>query len=401
MAASMLNAPPAFQVMLKPSGAQCNLGCEYCYFLKKAGMYPGSDFRMSEQVLESFTRQYIQAQRVPQVTFAWQGGEPTLMGLDFFERAVAYQQQYAPPGMRVENAIQTNGTLLDDAWCAFFKQHGFLVGISIDGPQALHDAYRKDKAGKSSFGRVMRGLELLQKHAIEYNILACVHAGNAAYPLEVYRFFRDEIGAHFLQFIPIVERVNKTGEQKGNKVSKRSVTGRQYGEFLSRIFDEWVRRDVGEVFVQIFDVALGKWLGGAGGLCVFEETCGSALALEHNGDLYACDHFVEPRYRLGNILQTEMAQLVGSHKQRTFGLEKRSTLPRYCQICEVRFACNGGCPKNRFRHTPDGEYRLNYLCEGYKAFFSHIDPDMHTMSGLIRRGRPPAEILPNPPDKAS
>jgi len=267
------------------------------------------------------------------------------------------------------------------------------VGISLDGPQALHDAFRRDRSGNGSFERVMRGLELLKQHRVKYNLLATLHAANAGRGREVYTFFRDEVGAQFIQFIPIVERASKSGEQKGSRVTERSVSGEQYGEFLIQVFDEWLRRDVGRVFVQTFDVALGRWLGVPGGICVFEETCGLALALEHNGDLYACDHYVEPGHRLGNILKSDMAQMVASHRQKQFGLDKRNRLPGYCRTCQVRFACNGGCPKDRIRHTPDGEYGLNYLCEGYRAFFTHIDVPMRRMCSLLKSGRPAADIM--------
>ena len=386
-------APAAFHVMLKPRGSICNLDCQYCYYLSKDRLYPGSRFRMAEELLEDFTRQYIAAQRVPEVTFAWQGGEPTLMGLDFFRLAVEFQQKYRRPGMRIHNALQTNGVLLDGEWCHFFRKHDFLIGISIDGPRELHDAYRVDKGGNPTFDRVMAGVELLQKHTIEFNVLTCVHAANADHPLEVYRFLRDEVGAQFIQFIPIVERDNVTGFQEGENVTDRSVAARQYGNFLIAIFDEWVHRDVGRIFVQIFDVALAAWLGLPPGLCIFQETCGTALAMEHNGDLYSCDHFVEPRHKLGNIREIPLIEMVGSEQQRRFGLAKRDMLPRFCLECEVRFVCNGGCPKDRFIYTPDGEPGLNYLCEGYKAFFNHIDRPMRIMTAELQARRPPANIM--------
>jgi uncharacterized protein len=385
--------PAAFHVMLKPRGAICNLDCKYCYFLSKEMMYPGSRFRMADDLLETYTRQYIDAQRVPEVTFAWQGGEPTLMGLDFFKRAVELQQKYCKPGMQIHNAFQTNGVLLDDDWCRFFQQHNFLIGLSVDGPKHLHDAYRVDKGGKPTFDRVMAGLALLKKHRVEFNILTTVHAANADHGAEVYRCLRDEIGTQFMQFIPIVERANETGYQEGDQVTERSLTGEQYGRFLISIFDEWVRRDVGRVFVQIFDVALAAWAGERPGLCIFEETCGLALAMEHNGDLFACDHFVEPDYRLGNIQEIPLIEMVASAEQRQFGLDKRDKLPRYCRECEVRFVCNGGCPKDRFIHTPDGEAGLNYLCTGYRAFFNHIDRPMRIMANELRAGRAPANIV--------
>lgn len=378
--------------MIKPRGPICNLDCAYCYYLSKEQLFPGSDFVMSDELLEDFTRQYIRSQRVPQVTFAWQGGEPTLLGVDFFRKAVAFQRKYAPPGMQVENAFQTNGTLLDDSWGEFFQENHFLVGISLDGPPGLHDRYRRDKGGQETSGKVLRGLNILKKHRVDFNILCTVHAENVAHPLEVYRYFRDELGASFIQFIPIVERGNKTGFQSGTRVTERSVDGRAYGDFLIAIFDEWVRQDVGTVFVQMFDVALAHWMGATDGLCIFDETCGLALALEHNGDLFSCDHYVEPKSRLGNITQSGLGELVASYKQMQFGWAKRDTLPRYCQECEVRFACNGGCPKNRIRHTPDGEPGLNILCEGYRTFFNHIDPAMRRMSDLLRHNRLAAEI---------
>lgn len=379
--------------MVKPRGSICNLDCSYCYFLTKEELYPGSSFVMAEELLEDFTRQYIQSQRVPQVTFAWQGGEPTLLGIEFFQKAVSFQKKYAPSGVHVENTFQTNGTLLDDGWCAFFKENNFLIGISIDGPPELHDKYRKDKGGRGSSERVLRGLDCLKKHKIEYNILCTVHAGNVDQPLDVYHYIRDELESQFIQFIPVVERDNKTGFQTGNKVTDRSVTGKGYGDFLITIFDEWVQRDVGSIFVQIFDVALVKWMRLPGGLCIFEETCGLGLALEHNGDLFSCDHYVEPKHILDNIIKSEMIDLVVSLKQYKFGMEKRSSLTRYCQKCEVRFVCNGSCPKNRIRHAPNGEYGLNYLCEGYRAFFNHIDTPMKKMAALLRSNRSPSEIM--------
>ena len=388
-----ISTPAAFHIMTKPRGAICNLDCEYCYYLRKENLYPGSSFRMSDELLENFVQQYIKSQRVPQVNFAWQGGEPTLMGLSFYRKAVAYQKKYAPPGMQIENALQTNGTRLNDAWCQFFAENHFLIGISLDGPREMHDRYRKDKRGGDTFDRVVRGVKLLKKHHVDFNILTCVSTANVDQPLEVYQFLRDEIGACFIQFIPIVERDNGTGFQQGNVLTGRSITGKQYGNFLITIFDEWVNRDVGKVFVQMFDTALGRWLGAPGGLCVFQETCGLALAMEHNGDLYSCDHFVEPRHLLGNILETPMIELVGSQQQRAFGLDKKLSLPHYCRECPVLFACNGGCPKNRTDFTVDGEAGLNHLCEGYKAFFTHIDQPMRKMVGLLYQRRSPAEIM--------
>lgn len=368
---------------------------------------------MTDEVLSSYTRQYITAAQTfsnrnspagGEVVFAWQGGEPTLMGLDFFRQAVALQRQYLQPGQRIQNTLQTNGTLLDDDWCRFLRQHGFLVGLSLDGPRDLHDAYRVDKGGRPTFDRVMQAVGLLKQHQVEFNILACVSDRTVAEPMAVYHFLRDEVGAHFIQFIPIVEQVGTAGSRSNSagvplassgeqRVSLRSVRGRDYGKFLIEIFDEWVRKDVGQVYVQIFDVALAAWAGQRPGLCIFEETCGRALALEHNGDLYACDHFVDPAHFRGNILASPLAGLAVQDSQRRFGLDKRDKLPRYCRECPVRFICNGGCPKDRLLATPAGEPGLNYLCEGYKAFFTHIDLPMRAMARLLAQRRAPAEIM--------
>lgn len=383
----------AFHVMTKPRGAICNLDCAYCYFLSKEQLYPGSTFRMSENLLEEYTRQYIEAQQVSEITFAWQGGEPMLMGLEFYRQAVAYQQKHCKPGMHITNTFQTNGVLLDDEWCHFFVENNILIGLSLDGPRHLHDVYRVDKGGAPTFERVMAGLDLLKRHQVEHNILTAVHAANADYPLEVYRFLRDEAGARFLQFIPIVERANKTGFQEGETITERSVGAEQYGHFMIDIFEEWGRRDIGRVYVQLFDVALSAWLGRRPGLCIFEETCGAALALEHNGDLYSCDHFVEPKHFLGNIIDIPLSQIVQSDQQRQFGLAKRETLPGYCRECPVVFACHGGCPKDRFILTPDGEQGLNYLCAGYRAFFTHVDKAMRFMTNELQQNRPPANLM--------
>jgi len=391
------SAPQAFHLLAKPTGAICNLDCAYCFFLDKEVFYPGSKFRMSEPVLEQYIRQLIESHQTDSVNIAWQGGEPTLMGLDFYRRTMDVVEKYRRPGMRFLHTMQTNGTLLDDEWAAFFKEHGFLIGISIDGPRPLHDVYRVDKGGKPTFDRVMRGLRLLQGHGVEYNILTTVNRVNGDYPLEVYRFLRDEAGTDWMQFIPVVERINADGltlYQEGGTVSERSVLPEQFGRFLSTIFDEWVRHDVGRIYVQTFEATLRNWLGmGASGMCVFNETCGTGLAIEHNGDLYSCDHFVEPNYFLGNIQDKHLIELVASPQQLRFGQDKRDTLPRYCLECDVRFACHGECPKNRFIETPDGEDGLNYLCAGFKAFFHHVDFPMKLMAGLLRRGLEAREVM--------
>ncbi|GAB4344014.1 MAG: anaerobic sulfatase maturase [Candidatus Abyssubacteria bacterium] len=374
----------------------CNLECKYCFFLKKAELYPGSNFRMTDETLESYVRQVIEARDTPQVTIAWQGGEPTLMGLDFFKKSIELEKKYQKPGTAIENTLQTNGVLIDDAWCEFFRENKFLVGLSLDGPRELHDAYRRDKGGRSVFEKVMRAARLMREHGVEFNILATVNAANSLHPLKVYRFFRDEVGAQFIQFIPIVERDNESGFVKGNTLTDRSVRPEQYGKFLNAIFDEWVKRDVGRVFVNHFDAALASWVGAPPALCTTSPTCGFAMALEHNGDLYSCDHFVEPEYLLGNILERPLDELANSDKQMRFGRDKQNTLPRYCRDCEFLFACHGECPKNRLSKTPDGEAGLNYLCAGFKSFFAHIDRPMKIMAELLRQKRAPAEIMRMP-----
>jgi len=403
-------APPAFHLLAKPTGAQCNLDCDYCFFLSKEMLYPDSRFRMSDQDLEKYLRQLIEGHaRVPEVTIAWQGGEPTLMGLDFFRRSVEIADRFLKPGQRARHTIQTNGTLIDAEWARFFKDNDYLVGISIDGPQEIHDAYRVTKGGRGSFEKVMIGLDHLRDAGVEFNALTTLHAANAARGKDVYRFLRDDCGARFIQFIPIIERLpdgEQDGampwsswrdrplyEQRGAAVTGRSITGEQYGRFLIDVFEEWVRSDVGEVYVQMFDVALANWYGEPPGLCVHSETCGLALALEHNGDLYSCDHFVEPDYKLGNISETPMIELIASQPQQQFGRAKLETLPKQCVECDVRFACHGGCPKDRFTHTSEGEGGLNYLCDGYLAFFHHIDEPMRAMCELLASGGAPSKIM--------
>ena len=403
----------AFHVMAKPTGAVCNLDCEYCYFLSKDQLYPDSAFRMDPSVHEAYISQLLAAHRgVDEVVVAFQGGEPTMMGLDFFRRSLELERIHRSPGQRVLNTLQTNGTLLDDEWGAFLREHDFLVGLSVDGPRGMHDAYRRDKGGKPTFDRVMRGLDVLRRHGVEWNVLTTVNAANGDHGREVYTFLRDELEARFIQLIPVVERatpevlqlaVNGWGRrqgarpmyrQEGDLVTHRSVGAEQYGQFLVDVFEEWVRHDVGEVFVQVFDTALAHWLGLDGvGMCVHSSTCGSALALEHNGDVYSCDHYVEEDYRLGNIADGRpLLELAMSPQQKAFGNAKRDSLPDYCRRCDVRFACNGGCPKDRFLTTPDGEPGLHYLCAGYQQFFRHIDEPMRLMADLVRGGEEAAAI---------
>jgi uncharacterized protein len=392
-----------FHIMTKPIGPICNLDCKYCFYLEKEKLYaPGTDWKMPDDVLESYIRQSIEAQDTPVISFAWQGGEPTLLGTDFFCRVVELQKRYAG-GKRIENAFQTNGILLDDHWGEFLAKNRFLVGLSIDGPQALHDRFRVDKGGQPTFARVMRGLSFLKKHGAEFNTLTVVGRHNSRRPLEVYRFLK-EAGSGFIQFIPVVERVAQEADATGlvligpsargeARVSPWSVDSLDYGNFLCAIFDEWVRQDVGRTYVQVFDVALEMWLGRPASLCVFRETCGSAMAMEHNGDLYSCDHYVYPENKLGNIMNRPLDAMVSSPEQTKFGMDKRDTLPRYCRECDVRFACNGECPKHRIIRTPDGEQGLNYLCAGYKRFFHHIDRAMQFMAAELREGRPPANVM--------
>lgn len=405
-----LGPPPAFHLLAKPTGAVCNLDCSYCFFLSKEMLYPGSRFRMADELLEAYLAQLIEAHAsVREVTIAWQGGEPTMMGVDFFRRSVELVGKYLQPGQRAVHTIQTNGTLLDQEWAVFFTEHDYLVGISIDGPRELHDTYRVNKGGKGSFDQVMRGLAHLNAAGVEWNALTTVHAANAGHGREVYGFLRDECGARFMQFIPIIERVAEAEDagslpwtswrdrplyvQEGAAVTGRSVTAEQYGRFLIDVFEEWVRRDVGEVYVQMFDVALANWVGEPPSLCVHSKTCGLALALEHTGDVYSCDHFVEPKHKLGNITQTTLIDLVASPQQRRFGQDKHDTLPQHCLECDVRFACHGGCPKDRFIRTPSGEPGLNYLCTGFKTFFHHVDRPMRIMGRLLAQDRAPSEIV--------
>ena len=383
----MSPAKHAIQVVTKPIGPVCNLDCEYCFYLAKKDLYPGGEhFRMTDEVLDTYVSQLIAAQPGPDVQFTWQGGEPTMMGLDFFRRVVELQQRHVPEGWRCTNALQTNGTLLDAQWGEFLAEHGFLVGISIDGPAWIHDRFRVDRKGAPTHERVMAGLHTLREHGVDHNVLCVVNALNSQHPLEVYRFFRDE-GVDWLQLIPIVERDGERG------ISDRSVTGEAWGEFLVVLFDEWVRNDIGSIFVQLFEECVRMWLGHPATLCVHAETCGFGLAMEHNGDLFSCDHYVDPAHLLGNISETPLRELADRPEQVTFGLDKRDALPRLCRECDVRFACNGGCPKDRFALTPDGEDGLNVLCAGYARFFRHVDPYMRRLADDYRRGVPAASIM--------
>ena len=400
-------------VIAKPIGPVCNLRCAYCFYLRKEALYPtGEEWKMSDETLEAYVRQYIEAQpeTVQAIDFAFQGGEPTLMGLDFFRRVVELQSKHTPPGKRVHNSLQTNGILLDDRWCEFLKEHDFLVGLSIDGPVNLHDKYRRDKQGRGTFDRVTVAMRCLFRHGVEFNALCCVNRASGEHPVRVYRFLRDS-GIEFIQFIPIVEPAGgspQAGESSGGAsrsprrtpqrrpeelVSERSVRPKQFGQFLIGVFEEWVHRDVGRVFVRDFDQALASWTGAGASLCIYTEECGRATAIEHNGDLYSCDHFVDPEHKLGNIHDAPIRELANSPGQEQFGRDKREKLPKCCRQCPVLFACNGACPKDRFIHSPDGEPGLSYLCEGYKMFFTHVDPYMKFMAEEFRAGRPAGGIM--------
>ena len=402
--------PPGgpFQLLIKPIGAACNLSCQYCFYREKLDTLPAEGApRMSAAMLEEMIRQYLAASDAPEVTFAWQGGESTLLGVEFFRQAVECQRKYAN-GRRILNTLQTNGTLLDDAWGEFLAHHRFLVGLSLDGPAALHDAHRQDPQGRPTFDAVMRGLGVLKKHGVEFNTLTVVSRRNSRQPLGVYQFLK-AVGSRFCQFIPLVERqagpeaqaaglalAMPPGPARANSatpVTDWSVEPCQYGEFLVAIFDEWVRQDVGRVFVQLFDVALSNWMGLGSSLCLFGETCGRGPVLEHNGDVFACDHYVYPSYRLGNIMNRPLGELVQVPDQRRFGLHKSESLPVCCRRCDVLFACRGECPKHRFQKSPGGQPGLNYLCRAYQRFFRHIDTHMKTMSQLLRAGHPAARIM--------
>jgi len=398
LAAQQARTP--FHVMAKPIGAQCNLRCRYCYYLEKAQLYQDqSRQRMPDAMLERYVQAQIAASPGDEIPFAWQGGEPTLMGKAFFRKVIALQERYRPAGTRISNALQTNGTLLDDDWCRLFKEHGFLVGVSCDGPPELHDHYRVDRGDRPSSTLVLRGIDALRRHGVEYNILCTVNRRNAAHPRRVYRYLR-ELGSPFLQFIPIVERLRADGSPAGPpqdepeaELAPWSVTGEGYGDFLCGVFDQWLQRDVGSVFVQLFDVQLAVHLGLPPALCIFSETCGRGLALEHNGDLYACDHYVYPEYRLGRIDDEQLAQLVDSPQQEAFGRGKHEGLPQQCHRCPALQQCWGGCPKHRFATSVDGEPGLNHLCPGYRRFFAHSAPALRRMAELHRAGLPPAQIM--------
>ena len=388
-------------VMLKPAGAHCNLACKYCYYLEKNKLYPTAQRHlMSDEMLEQFTREYIEAQTMNQVLFTWHGGEPLLRSIDFYRKALSLQQKYAG-GRRIDNVIQTNGTLLTDEWCEFFAQNHWLVGISIDGPQPDHDHYRLTAAGKPSWKKVMQGIKLLKKHGVEWNAMAVVNAYNANHPLEFYRFFKEN-GCQFLQFTPIVERLTRhedgrtlasLADKDEIPLSEASVTPEQWGYFLSAIFDEWVRKDVGKIFVEIFDCTLANWMGISPGICAYSKECGHAGVMEHNGDVYSCDHFVFPEYKLGNIRDHSLIDMLYGEQQQEFSRLKHSSLPRQCKECDMEFACHGECPKNRFMKDKYGDSGLNYLCPGYYHYYQHVAPYMDYMKQELMSQRPPSNIM--------
>ena len=388
-------------VMLKPAGAHCNLACKYCYYLEKNNLYQNSHRHlMSDDMLEQFTREYIEAQTMPQVLFTWHGGEPLMRSIDFYKKALALQKKYAH-GKQIDNVIQTNGTLLTDEWCEFFAQNHWLVGISIDGPQEYHDHYRVTPAGKPSWEKVMQGISLLKKHRVEWNAMAVVNAYNAEHPLEFYHFFRDN-SCQYLQFTPIVERLTEhedgrtlasLADDREIPLADASVTPQQWGNFLCTIFDDWVRHDVGKTFVEIFDCTLANWMGVLPGICAYSKECGHAGVMEHNGDVYSCDHFVFPEYKLGNIRDQSLIDMLYGEKQQAFSRLKHTSLPRQCKECDMEFACHGECPKNRFEKDKYGEPGLNYLCQGYYQYYTHVAPYMDFMKRELLAQRPPANIM--------
>ena len=388
-------------VMLKPAGAHCNLACKYCYYLEKNKLYPTAQRHlMSDEMLEQFTREYIEAQTMSQVLFTWHGGEPLLRSIDFYRKALSLQQKYAG-GRRIDNVIQTNGTLLTDEWCEFFAQNHWLVGISIDGPQPDHDHYRLTAAGKPSWKKVMQSIKLLKKHGVEWNAMAVVNAYNANHPLEFYRFFKEN-GCQFLQFTPIVERLTRhedgrtlasLADKNEISLSEASVAPEQWGYFLCAIFDEWVRKDVGKIFVEIFDCTLANWMGISPGICAYSKECGHAGVMEHNGDVYSCDHFVFPEYKLGNIRDHSLIDMLYGEQQQEFSRLKHSSLPRQCKECDMEFACHGECPKNRFMKDQYGDSGLNYLCPGYYHYYQHVAPYMDYMKQELMSQRPPSNIM--------
>lgn len=394
--------PTAFGTMVKPIGSHCNLDCDYCYYLDKAELYGNREPRMSLDLLDEYTKQYIGSNEVPVVTFSWHGGEPLLAGIDYYREAVRLQHKYKGD-KRIDNALQTNALLIDEEWCDFFRENNFLVGVSIDGPQDIHDGFRRDKQGRPTFDRVVKAIELMARKGVEYNTLTTVNRSSEGRGREVYRFLKS-LGSHYMQFLPVMEHVVEVagsrrpvivppGSDANSYRAEWSVSAEGYGRFMNDIFDDWVLSDVGQYYVQLFDVSLAQWVGVPPGLCSFSETCGDALVVEHNGDVYSCDHYVYPSYKLGNIREGNLADMLKSKKQFAFGINKRNTLPRDCLKCPYYFACRGECPKHRFEQSRSGESNLNALCEGYRMFFAHVKPYMEYMAGLLKEQRPPALVM--------
>ena len=390
-----ITGPQAFNIMIKPVGSLCNLRCRYCYYLDKADIYGGKEPRMTCEMLETFIREYIAANDVPEVLFNWHGGEPLLMGLDFYRKAIQLQEKYAS-GKRIRNALQTNATLVTAEWAAFFRENGFLIGVSLDGPRDVHDCYRAGKGGGSTFERVVKGIAELYKAGVDYNIMTTVNSKSEGRGLEIYQFLKGA-GTRFIQFMPVLEHVKDgrivSPDEEGSQIAPWSVSAEGFGRFLCDIFDYWVRHDVGSVFINQFDSTLAMWCGEQPGTCTFAQTCGGNSVIEHNGDLYPCDHFVYEDYRIGNVLETDLRTLMASEKQIRFGIDKRNGLPKKCVTCRWYFACHGECPKHRFNRTDSGEPGLNALCDGYNMFFSHVAPYMERMKQLLSEGRPPADIM--------
>ena len=400
--------PQGIHIMAKPIGPVCNLKCEYCFYLEKQALFPKDEkYRMSDKVLSAYVTKYITSQPTPEVEFVWQGGEPTLLGLDFFKRAIELQRPYRDQKI-IKNSLQTNGTLLTDEWCVFLKKHNFLVGISLDGPKEIHDRYRRDRGGNATFDKVMRGLKLLQKHGVEYNVMACVAKETAYRPLEVYHFFKEQ-GVEFIQFFPIIERLadKKTKQsqlqlagpsaldkvEKNTRVTPWTVEPEKYGDFLIAIFDEWVRNDVGKTNIMNFEWALNAWIGNPSPVCTYAQQCGKSVIVEHNGDVYACDHCMYPQYKLGNIVEDNPMKMVEKSIAQGFGVSKETALPRWCRECEVLKACWGGCPKHRFAKTHYDEPGLHYLCAGYKKFFLYIRKYLKVIAQLLEHGLPASYVM--------
>lgn len=393
--------PTAFSTMVKPIGSLCNLDCHYCYYLDKENIYGKKEPKMSDEILEQYIKQYIEANDVPVVSFDWHGGEPLLAGIDYYRKAIALQNRYKGD-KRIENTLQTNGTLVNKEWCDFWRENNFLIGISIDGPRDIHDTFRLDKGGKPTFDKVIASIQMMAKYGVEYNTLSTINSLSENRGAEIYRFMKS-IGSRYMQFLPVVEHVTQpegsrrpyivSPNTKGSSLAEWSVSADGFGKFMNDVFDVWVMYDVGIYYVQLFDVSLAQWVGANPGLCSFTETCGDALVIEHNGDVYSCDHFVYPEYKVGNIMEGKLSDMIKSTQQFAFGINKRNTLPQQCIRCKFYFACRGECPKHRFEISEKGEKGVNSLCAGYKSFFGHIEPYMDYMAKMLTEQKPPALVM--------